>query len=96
MGRITFGVILGLATGIIDVVLMLPLAFPDRLAALLGAFSSRFALGFFASASSFQCHPSHPGSWLVSSRASRTRSSRRPTRQSSLPAWCPAQSRDGS
>ena len=48
MGRFTFGVILGLAIGIIDVLLMLPLAFPDKRAALLGAFSSRFALGFFA------------------------------------------------
>jgi hypothetical protein len=49
VGRFTFGVILGLAIGIIDVLLMLPLAFPDKRAALLGAFSSRFALGFFAS-----------------------------------------------
>jgi hypothetical protein len=48
VGRFTFGVILGLAIGIIDVLLMLPLAFPDKRAALLGAFSSRFALGFFA------------------------------------------------
>ena len=48
MGRFTFGVILGLAFGILDVLLMLPLAFPDKRAALLGAFSSRFALGFFA------------------------------------------------
>ena len=30
MGRFTFGVILGLAIGIIDVLLMLPLAFPDK------------------------------------------------------------------
>ena len=37
MGRFTFGVILGLAIGIIDVLLMLPLAFPDKRAALLGA-----------------------------------------------------------
>ena len=48
MGRFTFGVILGLAIGIIHVLLMLPLAFPDKRAALFGAFSSRFALGFFA------------------------------------------------
>lgn len=48
MERLMFGVILGLAIGIIDVLLMLPLAFPDKRAALLGAFSSRFALGFFA------------------------------------------------
>ena len=49
MGRLTFGVTLGLVIGIIDVLLMLPLAFPDKRAARLGAFSSRFALGFFAS-----------------------------------------------
>ena len=49
MGRLTFGVILGLVIGSIDVLLMLPLAFPDKRAALLGAFSSRFALGFLAS-----------------------------------------------
>jgi hypothetical protein len=48
VGRVTFGVIPGLAIGIIDVLLMLPLAFPDKRAALLGAFSSRLALGFFA------------------------------------------------
>ena len=96
MGRFTFGVILGLAIGILDVLLMLPLAFPDKRAALLGAFSSRFALGFFASVVKLPMSPSHPGSWLVSSRASRTRSLRRPTRQSSLPAWCSARSRDGS
>ena len=49
MGRCTFGVILGLAIGVLDALLMLPLAFPDKRAALLGAVSSRFALGFFAS-----------------------------------------------
>jgi len=31
-----------------DVLLMLPLSFPDKRAALLGAFCARFALGFFA------------------------------------------------
>ena len=48
MRHVTFGVILGLGIGIIDVLLMLPLAFPDKRTALLAAFSSRFALGFFA------------------------------------------------
>jgi hypothetical protein len=41
VGRFTFGLIPGLVIGIIDVLLMLPLAFPDTRAALLGAFSSR-------------------------------------------------------
>ena len=48
MARVNLGVLLGLAIGIVDVLLMLPLTFPDKRAALLGAFCSRFALGFFA------------------------------------------------
>lgn len=48
MSRPTLGVALGLVIGGIDVLLMLPLEFPDKRAALMGAFASRFALGFFA------------------------------------------------
>ena len=48
MDRLKLGLFLGLGIGIVDVLLMLPLSFPDRGAALLGAFCSRFALGFFA------------------------------------------------
>ncbi len=48
MDRITLGIILGLGIGVVDVLLMLPLSFPDKRAALLGAFCARFALGFFA------------------------------------------------
>ena len=48
MSRVKLGVLLGLAIGIVDVALMLPLEFPDKRAALLGAFAARFALGFFA------------------------------------------------
>jgi hypothetical protein len=48
MTRIGLGVLLGLSIGIIDVLLMVPLSFPDKRAALLGAFCARFALGFFA------------------------------------------------
>ena len=48
MSRVTLGVTLGLSIGIADVLLMLPLSFPDKRTALLAAFSSRFALGFFA------------------------------------------------
>jgi hypothetical protein len=48
MNRITLGIILGLGIGIADVLLMLPLSFPDKRAALIGAFCARFALGFFA------------------------------------------------
>ena len=48
MGRVPLGILLGLGIGIVDVLLMLPLSFPDKRAALLGAFFARFALGFFA------------------------------------------------
>ena len=47
MPRVTLGVILGLSIGIADVLLMLPLSFPDKRTALLAAFFSRFSLGFF-------------------------------------------------
>ena len=48
MDRTKLGVLLGLAFGALDVAIMLPLSFPDKQTALLGAFCSRFALGFFA------------------------------------------------
>jgi hypothetical protein len=48
MTRVTLGVLLGLGIGAVDILLMLPLSFPDKRAALLGAFCARFALGFFA------------------------------------------------
>ena len=48
MGRVPLGIGLGVAIGAIDVLLMLPMSFPDKRAALLGAFCARFALGFFA------------------------------------------------
>ena len=48
MTRVPLGVLLGLVIGALDVVMMLPLSFPDRRAALAGAFCARFALGFFA------------------------------------------------
>ena len=46
MNNILTGVVAGLALGVIDVLLMLPLSFPDKKAALLGAFINRFACGF--------------------------------------------------
>ena len=48
MNRVPLGVLLGLIIGAVDVAIMLPLSFPDKRAALLGAFCARFALGFFA------------------------------------------------
>ena len=46
MNRLALGVLLGLAFGAVDVALMLPLSFPDKPTALLGAFLDRFAIGF--------------------------------------------------
>jgi hypothetical protein len=57
MNRITLGLLLGVVIGVVDVLLMLPLSFPDRRAALLGAFSARFALGFLAANVSLPVHP---------------------------------------
>jgi hypothetical protein len=48
VNRVSLGVVLGLGIGLVDVLLMLPLSFPDKRAALLGAFCARFALGFFS------------------------------------------------
>jgi len=47
LDRLKLGLLLGLGFGVLDILLMLPLSFPDKRAALLGAFFSRFALGFF-------------------------------------------------
>ncbi len=46
MSRIYLGVICGLIFGGLDVAAMIPLSFPDKRAALLGAFIARFGLGF--------------------------------------------------
>ena len=57
MPRVPLGIVLGLACGVVDVLLMLPLGFPDKRAALAGAFCSRFALGFFAAVTSLPLSP---------------------------------------
>ena len=57
MPRVTLGVILGLSIGVADVLLMLPLSFPDKRTALLSAFSSRFTLGFFAATINLRMSP---------------------------------------
>jgi fructose-specific phosphotransferase system IIC component len=46
MNPVVFGIIAGLVFGAVDVGLMLPMEFPDKKTALLGAFLSRFAIGF--------------------------------------------------
>jgi len=46
MPPLVFACITGLAFGILDVVLMIPLNLPDKRTAMIGAFLSRFAIGF--------------------------------------------------
>jgi hypothetical protein len=46
MSRVLLGTICGVVFGLIDIALMIPLSFPDKTAAMTGAFISRFAIGF--------------------------------------------------
>jgi hypothetical protein len=46
MNPMIFGLIAGLGFGAFAVAIMLPMEFPDKTTALLGAFTSRFAIGF--------------------------------------------------
>ena len=46
MSRLWLGTICGLVYGVLSAVSMLPLSFPDKKAALAGAFLNRFAIGF--------------------------------------------------
>jgi hypothetical protein len=46
MSTVIQGIIAGIVFGCIDVLLMLPMSFPDKTTALVGAFCSRFAIGF--------------------------------------------------
>jgi hypothetical protein len=46
MSKIMLGVICGIVFGIISVIIMIPLEFKDRKAAMTGAFANRFAVGF--------------------------------------------------
>ena len=46
MSRLLLGTICGLVYGALSAASMLPLTFPDKRAALVGAFLNRFAIGF--------------------------------------------------
>jgi len=46
MSRILLGVICGLAFGVVDVGIMMPMSFPDKRAAITAAFIARFGIGF--------------------------------------------------
>jgi hypothetical protein len=61
MSKVFLGLIAGVVFGAIDVGLMLPMSFPDKKTALLGAFASRFAIGFVIGCVQL---PKLPG-WIV-------------------------------
>ena len=46
MNQLTLALICGVAFGVVAVLLMLPLQFPNKRVALTAAFASRFAIGF--------------------------------------------------
>ena len=46
MNQVLLSLLCGLGFGAFAVALMLPMSFPDKRSALLGAFTSRFAIGF--------------------------------------------------
>lgn len=46
MSKITLGIVCGIVFGAATVAMMLPMSFPDKRAALAGAFFNRFAIGF--------------------------------------------------
>ena len=46
MNPVVLSLICGLGFGVLAVVLMLPMAFPNKRTALMAAFASRFAIGF--------------------------------------------------
>ena len=60
MDRIQLGALCGLIYGALSAASMIPLQFPDKRAALLGAFLNRFAIGFVIGLA----HVSWPG-WLL-------------------------------
>ena len=61
MSKPILGLLAGIAFGALDVVLMLPMSLPDKKTAFLGAFASRFAIGFVIGCVQL---PGWPG-WLI-------------------------------
>ena len=57
VNRIFLGILLGLAAGVIDVLLMLPMTYPNKATAMTGAFFNRFAIGFLAPNVMLPIHP---------------------------------------
>jgi hypothetical protein len=60
MSRFVLASLCGLAFGALTVLSMLPMSFPDKRAALLGAFFNRFAIGFVVILIDIPC-----SGWLI-------------------------------
>jgi hypothetical protein len=60
MSRFMLGNLCGLVFGLLTVATMLPMSFPDKRAALLGAFFNRFAIGFVVCLIDIPC-----SGWLI-------------------------------
>lgn len=61
MNTLLIPLLSGLAFGALAVALMLPMSFPDKRTALLGAFASRFAIGFLIPLVSLPIHVAAKG-----------------------------------
>lgn len=57
MNHIALGILLGLVAGAVVVGMMVPIAFPDKRAALAAAFVNRFAIGFLTANTILPVHP---------------------------------------
>jgi hypothetical protein len=60
MSRFMLANLCGLVFGLLTVAMMLPMSFPDKRAALLGAFFNRFAIGFVVVLVDIRC-----SGWLI-------------------------------
>jgi len=64
VNHITLGLLLGLAAGFAVVAVMMPMPFPDKRAALIAAFISRFSIGFLTANVALPLHPIAMGAVL--------------------------------
>jgi hypothetical protein len=64
MDKILLGALFGVAAGGLAVAMMLPMKFPDRRAALLGAFCNRFLIGFVVGISTLPLPPLAAGALI--------------------------------
>jgi hypothetical protein len=60
MSRFMLANVCGLGFGLLTVAMMLPMSFPDKRAALIGAFFNRFAIGFVVCLIDIPC-----SGWLI-------------------------------